>query len=73
MYMEVCGNGYSQNIVTTSLFMTLLSRQRNITHKSPFWVKTLAYKIRFKKRRYAFDFLISRTSFASNKFITLYV
>ena len=24
MYMEVCGNGYSQNIVTTSLFMTLL-------------------------------------------------
>ena len=23
MYMEVCGNGYSQNIVTTSLFMTL--------------------------------------------------
>ena len=24
MYMEVCGNGYSQNIVTTSLFMTLV-------------------------------------------------
>ena len=24
MYMEVCGNGYSQNIVTTSLFMTLI-------------------------------------------------
>ena len=24
MYMEVCGNGYLQNIVTTSLFMTLV-------------------------------------------------
>ena len=24
--MEVCGNGYSQNIVTTSLFMTLVKQ-----------------------------------------------
>ena len=53
MYMEVCGNGYSQNIVTTSLFMTLV-RLAYTFYSFQIWLFSgLAFLLKKKN----FDFL----------------